>query len=265
MVYRPHGKTPWRRLCLPEGAGRYLAFRLVLALSGPCRHWRGRRKGRAHLVRALSPRAVVVNARQIDSLVRRLTRQEGVPPHVSGLSGPEVIPPTAYSWLALRLYQDLGRFVDLPARLPAGLLDGLAAGLDDSVLAAVEGLVAQTIDRLQQAIEGRAAFPSWPEAGLSPSEALPVIEQAIAAGQPVELLYYALITDMVVRRVVEPHRVEWWGRGEAEEGGVPYLIGFCRWAQAERTFRVDRIREISVVVGDEFDDDQPVLPDSLTI
>jgi hypothetical protein len=265
------------------------------------------RRGRAHIVRTLSPRAVVVDGFRVEPLVRRLTEQEGVPPRVvagsreyevrsredvvgrkdshsatqdsppsppeggasippaGGLGGLEGPAAAAHLWLAMRVYHELGQHIDLPVRLPYALRDKVAEQLDEASLAAAEAAVEQTLAALKEALIGRVAFPPWPDEGLPVEETLPLIEQALATGQALELDYYALSTDTVTRRVVEPYRVEWRGRGAGEqrsegvgghgEGkdggmgggerrGVPYLVGFCHRAQAERVFRLDRIRRI---------------------
>ncbi|RMF29235.1 MAG: WYL domain-containing protein [Chloroflexi bacterium] len=44
-------------------------------------------------------------------------------------------------------------------------------------------------------------------------------------------------------RLVEPYRLE-------RRGEMLYLVGFCRRAQAERLFRLDRVRQIVVREGD---------------
>lgn len=65
-----------------------------------------------------------------------------------------------------------------------------------------------------------------------------VIETALAKGWVIEMDYYTAGRDVRTHRVVEPYRLEW-------RDDVPYLVGFCHRAQAERIFRLDRICEIA--------------------
>jgi len=59
-----------------------------------------------------------------------------------------------------------------------------------------------------------------------------------------ELAYYTAGRDETTRRIVEPYRIE---RRCTSYGEELYLVGFCRRAQAERVFRLDRIRELALV------------------
>ncbi|HHN93857.1 MAG TPA: WYL domain-containing protein, partial [Anaerolineae bacterium] len=70
-----------------------------------------------------------------------------------------------------------------------------------------------------------------------------LVEEALERGGVLEMAYYTAGRDEVTHRVVEPYRLE-------RRGEVLYLVGFCRRAQAERLFRLDRIRQIVVREGD---------------
>ncbi len=191
----------------------------------------------------------------------------------------------AYLWLAVNVYQALGRYISLPGRIPQTVIDQLTPALTPADMAAAEVMVDKTAAAVRRLIDGHSPFPAWPTGGHPIEESLAAIKQAMAAGQDVELLYYAAGTDRLTRRIVEPYRVEWHGgRGAGEQegkgageqaskgerpsppplltpapllnspsphprsaSGTPYLIGFCHRAQAERMFRLDRIKEISVV------------------
>jgi hypothetical protein len=213
------------------------------------------RRGRSLIVRTLSPRAVVVDEGRLNQLIRRLTRQEGVPPRVelppsptpSAGDGPTELGRSgaAHAWLALRVYQGLGELVRLPARTPQALLEHLAALADPAdpstgsgrALSAAETAAQATLDALQEVVDGYSPFPSWPDTGLPVEESLAVIEGALAEGRAVEMEYYTAGRDTLTHRVVEPYRLEW-------RGDVGYLVGFCHRAQSERTFRLDRISSI---------------------
>lgn len=202
------------------------------------------RRGRSLIVRTLTDRLAAVDGYRLDQLVRRLTEQEGVPPQVTAGDnrhpGPGIVAGQSHVWLALQVYQALDEFIDLPVRLPQNLADDIAAGLNETEHAAAVSAATQTVDRLKQALIGRMPFPPWPEEGLPEAESLPLIERALSRGQVLVLHYYALSTDTVTRREVEPYRLE-------RVNNTPYLIGFCRRAQAERTFRLDRVRAVEVL------------------
>ena len=209
------------------------------------------RRGKALIQRTLSPRAVVVDPARLEQLVRRLIEQEGVPPQLSmsneqltkGTAGSLDSGGAAHVWLALQVVQGLGRHIRLPVRTPQALLDRLAALATPADLAAAEIAAEQILAALHPLFDGRAPFPPWSDEGLPEADSLPVIEAALAKGHNLDLHYFAASTDRLTHRLVEPYRLEW-------QGDTPYLIGFCHHAQAERTFRVDRIRAVAVVEGE---------------
>lgn len=208
-----------------------------------------KRRGRRRIVRTLSRRAVVVDEGGLAPLVRRLTKQEGAPPHVD--LPPETPPANpalgrggaAHLWLAAQVYRALGDLIDLPTRLPHDLVQHLAALAETEsgplTLGAAQAACHRTIEALQDAIQGRAAFPAWVETTLPVAESVALIERALAEGYALEMDYYTAGRDVLTHRVVEPHRLEY-------RGDVAYLLGFCQRAQAERVFRVDRIQALTL-------------------
>jgi hypothetical protein len=256
-----------------EAAGRVVIRPLVVLETtdpGVIQRLAATRRGRALIQRTLSPRAITIDPARLDQLVRRLEEQEGAPPLVQGSEqgrgkgsrgakeqegkiSPAPLPPStaalrplqaAHLWLALQVYRQLGQLVWLPVRIPQAVLDRVAASLSPADIAGADAAAGRLLAALQEVIEGRAPFPSWPEEGLPLAESLPVIEAAIATGQLLQLSYYTAGRDETTRRLVEPYRLE-------QRSDVLYLVGFCRRAPAERVFRVDRIREIEVVGGKE--------------
>jgi len=203
------------------------------------------RRGRPIIRRTLSRRTVVVDEGKLPLLVRRLTRQEGIPPRVEI---PSAAPPSspalgrggaAHLWLVARLYQKLGRFIPLPVHFPQSLLEHLAAVAEPGDMEAADAALEQALAALQDAIDGWAAFPAWGEPGLAVEETLPLIQQALEQGRALGMTYYTAGRNELTHRVVEPLRIEY-------RGQVPYLVGFCHLAQAERVFRLDRIRRIGM-------------------
>ncbi len=208
------------------------------------------RRGRRLVLGSLGPRAVAVDEGKLGLLVRRLAAQEGQPPRMELPPDPAPSPPlgerddAAWLWLAARVYRDLGAVLPLPARLPHELLEQLAAPLTPGALAAVEAAAQRVREALQAALEGRSAFPVWSRPTLTVEEGLALIEEALAAGQALEMTYYTAGRDETTRRVVEPYRLE---RRSTRHGEEVYLVGFGQRAQAERVFRVDRIRTLALV------------------
>lgn len=217
----------------------------------------GQRRGRDHIIGTLSPRAVEVDAARLPQLISRLVEQEGVPPRVIGPGRPPAAgmdpgparPATArpitpaeaaYLWQTVRVYQELGRWLDRPSHIPSLLVDKLAELTTPGALASAEAAVGQALADLQNVIDGRQIFPPWLDEGQPVEDSLAVIEAALANGQTLQMSYYTAGREELTHRQVEPYRLEY-------RGDTPYLVGFCRRTQAERVFRLDRIQAIEPV------------------
>lgn len=130
---------------------------------------------------------------------------------------------------------DLADYFARPLRLtaPEALLL-LASGMAlISAGTAPEALVS-AVAKLQAVIvpDGNALAVDLP----TPPEVVSLLADAAAQGSVVEMEYTALAGGKTTRRRVEPWRV-------FSTLGNWYLTGWCRLAEAERVFRVDRIRE----------------------
>ena len=66
-----------------------------------------------------------------------------------------------------------------------------------------------------------------------------LLQKARSRQSSVEITYYTGSSGELGRRVVDPY-------GFVLFGGSWYLVGFCHKAQAERTFKVERMKEVSV-------------------
>lgn len=73
-------------------------------------------------------------------------------------------------------------------------------------------------------------------------DALEELRRAAAEHHQVEIDYYAFGRDEMTTRVVDPHLVY-------TAGGQWYLAGFCHKAQADRLFRVDRVRRVTTLAS----------------
>ena len=206
---------------------------------------------RRHFRETLSPRHIVLDARTLESLVREL-RARGHHPHLAfPLPAADPLAPArnpdrpdgqhpwgpggaAHLLLAARVFNELARFIRPTAALPAAVLDPLRAELSDRQRETVEQLAAETLDRLAAALDGYTPHGPYRDA-MPLEESRALLEQALAAGRPVELDYWTAGRQELTHRTVEPLRLE-------ERRGVPYLVAYCRLRCAERLFRLDRIR-----------------------
>ena len=75
--------------------------------------------------------------------------------------------------------------------------------------------------------------------GHAPAATLGELRRAIAGRRRIEIEYYSLGRDVMTSRAVDPARL-------LSHDGVWYLFGWCYRAGAERVFRVERIRTLTV-------------------
>jgi proteasome accessory factor C len=130
-----------------------------------------------------------------------------------------------------------------PLRLtPAEGLALLAAGT--TLLAApgadADGPLARGLAKLSAALGVDTADLVEVALGPVPPETLRVLSTAAARQRQVEIEYYAFGRDEWTRRVVDPYAV-------FSAGGQWYLAAYCHAVADERLFRVDRLREATVL------------------
>jgi proteasome accessory factor C len=70
-----------------------------------------------------------------------------------------------------------------------------------------------------------------------------VINDALHRGAAIEISYYSPTEDAISLRTINPIQV-------TSENGREFLIAFCNSAQAQRTFRVDRIQRATLVASE---------------
>ena len=70
-----------------------------------------------------------------------------------------------------------------------------------------------------------------------------VIKDALHRGAAIEISYYSPTEDAISLRTINPIQV-------TSENGREFLIAFCNSAQAQRTFRVDRIQKARLVASE---------------
>ena len=76
--------------------------------------------------------------------------------------------------------------------------------------------------------------------GRAPSHTLDDLRRAIGQRRQVEIEYYSQGRDAMTTRIVDP-------AGLRSHDGAWYLFGWCHRAGAERVFRVDRVRTLTVL------------------
>lgn len=138
-----------------------------------------------------------------------------------------------------RVWIDYADFFARPLRLtPEQGLGLVAAG---SSLLAVPGAdpngpLARGLDKLATVLGVEPGATLEIELGEVPPETLELLERAVREHRTVEIDYYTYGRDEHTRRVIEP------GRVYADQGDW-YVAAWCRRAEGERVFRIDRIHE----------------------
>lgn len=138
-----------------------------------------------------------------------------------------------------RVWITLGRYFTRPLQLTAQeALAVLAAGAGLMAItgAETEGPLARALDKLRASL-GLAEGTSTLDVSLGggDAEVLTTLREGLAARRSVEIDYYSHSTDESRTRLIDPYRV-------FATDGAWYVLGWCRVADAERLFRVDRIR-----------------------
>jgi proteasome accessory factor C len=130
----------------------------------------------------------------------------------------------------------LAEYFDRPLRLTGS--EGVALLVVGRALLAVPGSdpngpLARALEKLEQVLGARGALSI--EVGAA--DHLDRLTHAAADAEQLELDYYSFARDEMTTRVVDPLRV-------FHTLGAWYLAGYCHRAQADRLFRVDRVRGI---------------------
>jgi len=133
----------------------------------------------------------------------------------------------------------IGRPLRLTADEALALVAALRAllgvpGLLDS--AAVERALAKIEAAAGEAVAGEGVAVA-PEVFADP-QVVTTVANAIAAGRRLRMTYWVPARDEATEREVDPIRV-------FTSEGVPYLVGYCRRVEDVRTFRLDRVVEIT--------------------
>ena len=138
----------------------------------------------------------------------------------------------------------LAEYFERPLRLtPAEGFALLAAG---RALLAVpgsdtDGPLATALDKLDGTLGGRGGIA----VDVGASDQVERLQDAAAADERVEIDYFSFARDEMTTRVIDPWRV-------FHAFGAWYVAAWCHRAEAERLFRVDRVRAVRDT-GEHFD------------
>lgn len=130
-----------------------------------------------------------------------------------------------------------------PLRLtPEQALALLAAGEAASSVPGAEpdGPLARGLAKLQAVLGVVPSEVLDVEIGAAPPGVLDALREAVRSHRALHLDYYSHGRDTHTERVVEPHRL-------FVDEGQWYLRAWCRRAEGERVFRVDRIRSVALL------------------
>jgi proteasome accessory factor C len=138
----------------------------------------------------------------------------------------------------------LAEYFERPLRLtPAEGLALLAAGraLLSVPGSDAQGPLATALDKLEAALDARGRL----SVDVGVSDFVAVLQDAATSSEQVEIDHYSYARDEMTTRLVDPWRV-------FHAFGAWYLAAWCHRADAERLFRIDRVRAVRRT-GEHFD------------
>lgn len=247
LTGKPLPQAVWDRLERWARAARGLVMTQHITLTSPdsdlLASLRQDRSLRPMFVSTLAAHHLAVQPHHADELARRLVRrglpvtdQRGKPDTVPV---PETVAARAdYLYLAGRVYQELGRFVEIPLPVPGAVLDGLASHLAEGQRGLLEQTVGAVVEAVQRALSNEAFAAAPAPAQEDPAAIRAEVERAFAEHRPLTVDYFSPAQGMLTRRTIEPLLPI------VQQGDYAYVEAWCREAQAERTFRLDRIVRI---------------------
>lgn len=193
---------------------------------------------------ALSAHHLAIAPHHAHELVKRL-QQRGLPitnqrtePDKRSALGNIDSDTATYLWVAVRAYQDMARFMELPLRIPGATSDWLAAHLPQNQRGLLERS-AQALSEAVQRLGANEALASSPApAQTNPAIIREKVEHAYRAHSALTIDYFSPALGTVTRRTIEPILPI------VQRGDYAYVEAWCREAEAERTFRLDRMVRI---------------------
>ncbi|MEE8603667.1 helix-turn-helix transcriptional regulator [Euzebya tangerina] len=140
--------------------------------------------------------------------------------------------------VVVRMAEFFSRPLAISMREGLSLLLAARAARDSGVLADFEAL-STAIEKLETHLGAEAAVPVAMDLRTEGEDHLAQLWPLVSDPRVVNLRYWSPTRDEVTDRAVEPWTVR-------SVGGAWYLQGFCRRAQHQRSFRLDRIQALEV-------------------
>ncbi len=200
-----------------------------------------RKRLRAYVYEHLAPRHAAVSP-EIQPHLQKWLAAQGYPLDSQHPSCPDrpaanYEEQPAMQWLALRVLIGLREIIPPSYPSPYNLLAQFDAQLSPAQKTNLEATATNILDGIRDAIRGRDAFFPQPIDAAPGPQHRHIILQAIADETPLDILYQGLTDQQPIPRTIYPLRLE-------DHGALSYLYAYCENAEAERTFRLDRIKAI---------------------
>ena len=201
-----------------------------------------RKRLRAYVYEHLAPRHATVSP-EIQPHLQKWLAAQGYPLDSQHPSCPDrpvanYEEQPAMQWLALRVLIGLHEIIPPSYPSPYNLLAQFDAQLSPAQKTNLEATATNILDGIRDAIRGRDAFFPQPIDAAPGPQHRHIILQAIADETPLDILYQGLTDQQPIPRTIYPLRLE-------DHGALSYLYAYCENAEAERTFRLDRIHTLA--------------------
>ncbi len=198
---------------------------------------------RRHLTTRVAPGVALVAPEEVTPLVRALERHGIATERSARVSAPAPVPLTEGECgilaLAYAFYREHAPSA-VASHLAPELEQQLQAGLTPALQQALGLTLADDTVAMHVASNGtecRGSKPR-PEPRMAEAEIRCRLQMALSRGQPVALLYEKGGAGQLEERLVQPLTLQ-------EQAGSTYLRAYCYLRQAERTFRIDRMHQLS--------------------
>ena len=143
--------------------------------------------------------------------------------------------PAGYQWLGVRLLIGLGEIIPLPYPAPHQILAALSDQISLLEQTELEAKATHLVNSLRQSLRGQDAF--FPAQHKPCPSIMAQIQKAIEQETSLKIMYQALAETKPSWRIVEPLYSQ-------QKGQLTYLYAYCRRAEMNLTFRLDRIKKI---------------------
>jgi hypothetical protein len=193
---------------------------------------------RKFLAEPLSPRHVVVKGNHAGTLQKQLEKRGHKSTYYGNASTPknQDVIYLEQMYLALRVYQKLGRWISPQIRIAGEVSNWLKIQLANGLPDALEQDANDYVDQLVQMMSGK----SQPQGGVEQAKSDAIyaaVKNAYDQRQPITIEYYSPARGEKTVRTIEPLMLY-------EHNGTQYIEAWCHLDDDTRTFRVDRILEV---------------------